>query len=55
MSRPHSNSNAGEGSFFNIFGLSIDWSRLPEREAKQKLITAVDICSTEIPLKLING
>ena len=37
---------------FNIFGLSIDWSRLPEGEAKQKLITAVDNCSTEIPLGL---
>ena len=35
-----------------IFGLSIDWSRLPEGEAKQKLIKAVDKCSTEIPLGL---
>jgi hypothetical protein len=33
-------------------GLSIDWSRLPEGEAKQKLIKAVDNCSTEIPLGL---
>ena len=37
---------------FNIFGLSIDWSRIPEGEAKQKLIKAVDNCSTEIPLGL---
>ena len=35
-----------------IFELPIDWSRLPEGEAKQKLITAVDNCSTEIPLGL---
>ena len=35
-----------------IFGLPIDWSRLPEGEAKQKLIKAVDNCSTEIPLGL---
>jgi hypothetical protein len=33
-------------------GLSMDWSRLPEGEAKQKLIKAIDNCSTEIPLGL---
>ena len=37
---------------FNIFGLSIDWSRLPDGESKQKLIVAVDSCSTKVPLGL---
>ena len=35
---------------FKIYGLSIDWSRLPEGESKQKIVAAVENCSTKAPL-----
>ena len=37
-------------SVFNLFGLSIDWHRVPAGEVKDKLLEAITRCSTHVPL-----